>query len=60
MFMTGDTMSVGSQRFLEETGRPVLNKPLAIDRLGQTIVEVLAEDAHHRGQAYATARQCAS
>ena len=61
MFMTGDTMSVGSQRFLEETGRPVLNKPLAMDRLGQTIVEVLAEDAHQdRGQAYATARQCAS
>ena len=59
--MTGDTMSVGSQRFLEETGRPVLNKPLAMDRLGQTIVEVLAEDAHQdRGQAYATARQCAS
>jgi signal transduction histidine kinase/BarA-like signal transduction histidine kinase len=41
IFMTGDTMSAQSQRFLQETGRPVLYKPLAMDRIGQLVDEVL-------------------
>jgi len=44
IFMTGDTMSVGSQRFLQKTGRPVLSKPLAMDRLGQMVDAVLVGD----------------
>src|SRR5262249_55504272 len=32
-FMTGDTMSEDTQRFLESTGRPVLSKPLSIARV---------------------------
>ena len=45
IFMTGDTLSAGSQRFLQETGRPVLDKPLAMDRLGQMVDAVLVGDA---------------
>ena len=45
IFMTGDTLSAGSQQFLEGTGRPVLDKPLAMDRLGQMVDAVLVGDA---------------
>ena len=41
VFMTGD-IGPASQRFVEDSGRPVLNKPLAMDRLGQVVAEVLA------------------
>ena len=37
IFMTGDTIRVGSQRFLREAGRPVLNKPLALAHIGEVI-----------------------
>ena len=39
-FMTGDTMSEDTQHFLEETGRPVLSKPLSIARVRAVIDEV--------------------
>ena len=41
VFMTGD-ISPASQRFIEDSGRPVLTKPLAMNRLGQVVAEVLA------------------
>jgi two-component system NtrC family sensor kinase len=39
-FMTGDTLSEDTQHFLEETGRPVLSKPLSIARVRAVIDEV--------------------
>jgi two-component system NtrC family sensor kinase len=42
VFMTGDTMSSEALEFLQETGRPVLTKPLSIDRVGRIVQEVLA------------------
>jgi DNA-binding response OmpR family regulator len=42
VFMTGDTMSVETQRFLQESGRPYLTKPLSIDRVRTVVDEVLA------------------
>jgi CheY-like chemotaxis protein len=42
IFMTGDTMSPETQKFLEEAGRPVLTKPLRIDRVSQLVDEILA------------------
>ena len=42
VFMTGDIMSVGTQRFLEKTGRPFLIKPFTVEQLGRTIGEVLS------------------
>jgi signal transduction histidine kinase/CheY-like chemotaxis protein len=41
IFMTGDTIRVGSQRFLQEAGRPVLNKPLALAHIGEVIEELV-------------------
>jgi signal transduction histidine kinase len=41
-FMTGDTMSVETQQFLEGSGRPVLSKPLSIARVRAVIDEVAA------------------
>ena len=43
LFMTGDTMSVETRQFLRDAGRPVLNKPLAIDQTTQMVNEMLAE-----------------
>jgi two-component system NtrC family sensor kinase len=40
-FMTGDTMSEETQRFLEETGRPVISKPLSIARVREVLDEIL-------------------
>jgi two-component system NtrC family sensor kinase len=45
VFMTGDTMSPDALKFLQETGRPVLTKPLSIDRVGRVVDEVLAANA---------------
>ena len=42
IFMTGDTIRVGSQRFLREAGRPVLNKPLALAHIGEVIEDLIA------------------
>jgi two-component system NtrC family sensor kinase len=41
-FMTGDTMSADTERFLAETARPVLTKPFAIDRIGELLQEMTA------------------
>ena len=41
VFMTGDTMSVETQRFLTDTGRPVLTKPLSIDRVRAVVEDML-------------------
>ena len=45
VFMTGDTMSADAVKFLQETGRPVLTKPLSIDRVGRIVEDVLASNA---------------
>jgi CheY-like chemotaxis protein len=42
VFMTGDTMSAETQQFLSDSGRPVLTKPLSIDRVRAVIDDVLA------------------
>jgi hypothetical protein len=39
--MTGDTMSAETQTFLQGSGRPVLTKPLSIDRVRAIVDEVL-------------------
>jgi len=41
VFMTGDTMSGDTQRFLAASGRPVLTKPLSIDRVRTVVDEIL-------------------
>ena len=41
VFMTGD-IRPASQQFVRESGRPLLNKPLAMDRVAQVVAEVLA------------------
>ena len=45
VFMTGDTMSPETQRFLHDSGRPVLTKPLTIDRVRVVVDDVLAAGA---------------
>jgi CheY-like chemotaxis protein len=42
IFMTGDTMSPETQTFLHDAGRPVLTKPLTIDRVSRVVDEILA------------------
>jgi two-component system NtrC family sensor kinase len=42
VFMTGDTMSGETQQFLQDSGRPVLTKPLSIDRVRAVVDDVLA------------------
>jgi hypothetical protein len=42
LFMTGDTMSLETQAFLQEAARPVLSKPLAIDQIARMVDTVLA------------------
>jgi signal transduction histidine kinase len=42
MFMTGDTMSPETEKFLQETGCPVLSKPLAIDQISRMVAAILA------------------
>src|SRR5438445_2212083 len=41
VFMTGDTMSAETQAFLMEAGRPVLTKPLTIERIQRAVNEAL-------------------
>jgi two-component system NtrC family sensor kinase len=45
VFMTGDTLSPGSRRFLQEAGRPVLPKPVAMDQLGRMVDRVVESHA---------------
>jgi hippurate hydrolase len=45
VFMTGDTLSPGSHRFLKEAGRPVLPKPVAMDQLNRMVGTVLQSQA---------------
>jgi two-component system NtrC family sensor kinase len=42
VFMTGDTMSAETQQFLQGSGRPILMKPLTIDRVRGILDEILA------------------
>jgi signal transduction histidine kinase/ActR/RegA family two-component response regulator len=42
IFMTGDTMNAETQNFLQEAGRPTLNKPLAIDQITRMVDTILA------------------
>ena len=44
-FMTGDTMSEDTQKFLQEAGCPVLSKPLAIDQIARMVDTVLGSPA---------------
>jgi signal transduction histidine kinase/CheY-like chemotaxis protein len=41
IFMTGDTLSPGSHRFLQEAGRPILAKPVTMDELRRMVDTVL-------------------
>ena len=45
VFMTGDTLSPASHRFLKEAGRPVLPKPVAMDQLHRMVDTVLQSQA---------------
>src|SRR6267143_1394777 len=45
VFMTGDTLSPGSHRFLEAAGRPILPKPVAMDELNRMVDTVLESHA---------------
>ncbi len=45
VFMTGDTLSPGSHRFLQEAGRPVLAKPVAMAELNRMVATVLESQA---------------
>jgi len=42
VFMTGEPMSGPTQGFLADTGRPVLTKPLTIDRVRAVVDEVMS------------------
>jgi two-component system NtrC family sensor kinase len=42
LFMTGDTLSAETEKFLQEAGRPVLSKPLAIAQVVRMIDQVLS------------------
>jgi signal transduction histidine kinase len=54
VFMTGDTLSPASHRFLQEAGRPALPKPIAMDELNRTVATVLESQA---GEIAGCARQ---
>jgi len=47
--MTGDTMSAETQAFLTEAGRPVLTKPLTIERIQRAVNEALTAPSVHEG-----------
>src|SRR5207245_7240796 len=49
VFMTGDTMSAETQAFLTEAGRPVLTKPLTIERIQRAVNEALTAPSVHEG-----------
>jgi two-component system NtrC family sensor kinase len=44
LFISGDTGSVATRDFLEQTGRPLLNKPFAPSELYRAIAAMRAED----------------
>jgi CheY-like chemotaxis protein len=41
LFITGDTLSLSAQRFLERAGRPVIEKPLAPAEVRRAVVAAL-------------------
>jgi hypothetical protein len=45
--MTGDTMSAETQAFLVEAGRPVLTKPLTIERIRSAVNGALTGPSVH-------------
>ena len=45
--MTGDTMSAETQTFLMGAGRPVLTKPLTIERIQRAVNEALTAPSVH-------------
>ena len=47
--MAGDTMSAETQAFLTEVGRPVLTKPLTIERIQRAVNEALTAPSVHEG-----------
>ena len=47
--MTGDTMSAETQAFLMEAWRPVLTKPLTIERIQRAVNEALTAPSVHEG-----------
>lgn len=46
VFMTGDIMSQETEKFLQETGRPVLTKPLTTPQVHRIVHEVLIETSY--------------
>jgi CheY-like chemotaxis protein len=48
LFISGDTGSVATRDFLEQTGRPLLNKPFAPSELYRAIAAMRAEDRGSR------------
>ena len=51
IFITGDTVSLATRRFLEQTGRPHLSKPVDLDELGQLVAQILPKAEHPPGEA---------
>ena len=49
VFMTGDTLTAETQTFLVEAGRPVLTKPLTIERIQRAVNEALTAPSVHEG-----------
>ena len=49
IFMTGDTMSDETQTFLTQAGRPVLTKPLTIERIRRAVNEALTAPSVREG-----------
>ncbi|HEV8438164.1 MAG TPA: GAF domain-containing protein [Methylomirabilota bacterium] len=45
VFMTGDIMSADAEQFLRDTGRPVLSKPLTIERVHRIVDDIGAAKA---------------
>ena len=42
IFITGDTISVESQKFLQDAGCPVLAKPLELKQIARVVDMILA------------------
>jgi len=43
IFVTGDTVSTETQRFLQEVGLPYLSKPFTINDLRRVMLQVFGE-----------------
>jgi len=50
IFITGDTVSMGTRRFLERSGRPHLSKPVDLDELEELVSRVLQRTGSQPGQ----------